>query len=110
VTAETPLAGFTADQWDLFVGSWLDQANLDDADDDASVDLSRFPFRALVRSREMQTATVALAVPALVLLIALGLQLNFLEQAVAASVAGAKPSVEVAEALAETAPISSRPR
>jgi hypothetical protein len=110
VTAETPLAGFAAEQWDLFVGSWLDQADPDAEEEDAPVDLSRFPFGALIRSPEMRTATVALSIPALALLVALGLQLNLLREAVASSVAAAKPSAEVAEALAEAAPTSPRPR
>jgi hypothetical protein len=86
LTERSPLAGFTEAQWDLFVGSWLEQSADDaGAEDDAPIDFTRLPFRALIGSREVQTATLALSVPAIMLIVAIGLQLNFLEQAVAAS-------------------------
>jgi hypothetical protein len=96
------LAGFSESQWELFMGSWLERsADDNDAEDDVSVDFTRFPFRALIGSREMQTATIALSVPAIALIVAIGLQLNLLEQAVAASLAHVKPPPALIETLAE---------
>lgn len=102
LTERSPLAGFTEAQWDLFVGSWLEQSADDaDAEDDAPLDFTRFPFRALIGSREMQTATLALSVPTIMLIVAIGLQLNFLEQAVAAGLAQVKPPTALIETLAD---------
>jgi len=101
LTERSPLAGFTEAQWDLFVGSWLEQSADDDDEDDAPVDFTRFPLRALIDSREMRTATIALSVPAIALAVAIGLQLNFLEQALAASLANVKPPAALTEAIAE---------
>lgn len=101
LTERSPLAGFTEAQWDLFVGSWLEQSTDNDDEEDVPVDVTRFPFRALIGSREMQTATIALFVPAIALVIAIGLQLNFLEQAVAASLANVKPPAALTEVIAE---------
>jgi hypothetical protein len=106
LTERSPLAGFTEAQWDLFVGSWLEQSTDDtDVEDDVPIDFTRFPFRALIGSPEMRTATLALSVPAIALVIAIGLQLNFLEQAVASGLAHMKPP-----ALIETPDDDAAPR
>lgn len=97
------LAGLTRQEWNVFVGSWLDragEAGIHDAapDKEDEVDFDRFPYRALAGAGEMQAAALTLTIPVAILVGFLGFKLNlFLGEAEAASGPSRKPPLELAE-------------